>query len=163
MNKLTLLTATALLCISTSCTSKKQDCVSETTKKNIASTHGIFNCFTANDFSKLGDYVAEDCIDHSGGKTDMKGLAQMKAEFEKWTTMIDNTQTTTKIEMANDEYVISWVSFNITMKEDVATKKVGETFEKSDVEMLRFRDGKAIEHWTFIDARDMDKVLSASK
>jgi predicted ester cyclase len=162
MNKLPLIAATALLWLFTSCASREQDCVSETTKKNIASMHGIFNCFNTNDFSKLGDYVAEDCIDHSGGKSDLKGLAQMKAEFEKWMQMVENSHTTTAVELATDEYVISWVRFDMTMKSDVATKKVGEKFEKSDIEMLKFRDGKAIEHWTFIDARDMDKVLSSS-
>jgi predicted SnoaL-like aldol condensation-catalyzing enzyme len=51
----------------------------------------------------------------------------------------------------------------MTMKTDVATKKIGEKFEKSDIEMLRFKEGKAVEHWTFIDARDLDKVLASSK
>ena len=94
MNKLTLIVATALLGSFTSCVSKKQDCISETTKKNIAAMHGIFNCFNTADFSKLGDYVAEDCIDHSsGGKEDIKGLAQMKANYEQWMQMVANSQT----------------------------------------------------------------------
>lgn len=49
------------------------------------------------------------------------------------------------------------------MKSDAANKKAGEKFEKSDIEIIKFRDGKAIEHWTFIDARDLDKILSSSK
>jgi predicted ester cyclase len=164
MNKINLIALVTLFCFFTSCTNSKQDCVSETTKKNIEAMHGILNCFNTGDFSKLGDYVADDCIDHSsGGKKDIKGLEQMKANYEQWMQMVENSHTTTKVEMANDEYVISWVNFEMTMKTDLPTKKVGEKFEKSDIEMLKFRDGKAIEHWTFIDARDLDKVLSDSK
>jgi predicted ester cyclase len=164
MNKLLSITSVAIFLLLASCTSTKQDCVSETTKKNIAAMHGIFNCFNTGDFSKLGDYVDEDCIDHSsGGKEDIRGLAQMKANYEQWMQMVANSKTTIKVEMANDEYVISWVSFAMTMKIDVATKKIGEKFEKSDIEILRFKDGKAVEHWTFIDARDLNKVLASSK
>jgi predicted ester cyclase len=164
MKKITLVASFMLLLLFASCTSPKQDCVSETTKRNIDAMHGIFNCFNTGDFSKLGNYVAEDCIDHSsGGKEDIKGLAQMKSNYEQWTQMVANSNTTTKVEMANDEYVISWVKFDMTMKADVATKSIGEKFEKSDIEMLRFKDVKAVEHWTFIDARELDKVLSSSK
>jgi hypothetical protein len=67
MNKLFSITSAAIFLLLASCTSTKQDCTSETTKKNIEAMHGIFNCFNTNDFSKLGDYVAEDCIDHASG------------------------------------------------------------------------------------------------
>lgn len=162
MKRYSLITLAGILFLLASCKSSKQDCISATTKKNIEAMHGIFNCFNTADFSKLSEFVAVDCIDHSsGGKEDVKGLAQMKENYEQWSKMVENTRTATKVEMANDEYVISWVSFQITMKTDLATKKVGETFNKSNIEMLRFKDGKAVEHWTFIDSRDIDKVLAS--
>lgn len=159
MKKLLFIVSAGIICLCTSCGSKNGTAMSGKTKKNIESMHGITNCFIKKDFSKLGDFVAEDCIDHSGN---LKGLAQMKAEFAKWTTMIDDTRTTTIVEMANDEYVISWVRFDLTMKTDMGGMKNGQGFNKTDIEVARFRDGKAIEHWTFMEPSEMEKVLSPS-
>lgn len=161
MGKLSLILSAALILTVNSCMSNKEtSTTSDNAERNLEAMRGIIKCFNTKDFSKLGNFVAEDCIDHSNDKGDLKGLAEMRATFERWATMMDNTRTTTITEMANDEYVVSWVRFDITMKTDIKDKKVGEKLSKTDIEVIKCKNGKAIEHWTYIDSKEINKVLS---
>jgi len=50
------------------------------------------------------------------------------------------------MEKANDEYAISWMRFSATMKTNCMGMKTGEKFGKSDIELIKINNGKAIEH-----------------
>lgn len=163
MKKIVLI-ATCFVLLLGSCSEKKEDVnsMSSTAKKNLAAMKGIIKCFEKKNFSNLGDYVAEDCIDHYM-EGDLKGLAKMKAEYEKWIGMSDNSPITSKVEFANDEYVLIWTSFEETMKIDAMGMKKGQVFKKTDMEMARFKDGKAVEHWTFIEPAVMMQMMGQTK
>jgi predicted ester cyclase len=89
---------------------------SATTIKNLDAMHGVQQCFDSKDFSKLGDYVATDALDHAGDAGDIKGLANMRTEFEKMSANNENAKTEIIKELADDEYVMSWLHFTGTMK-----------------------------------------------
>lgn len=112
--------------------------------------------FIRGDFSNLQDLVVDDCIDHTNN---LNGLAAMKNEYAKWAKIANNTRTSVITEMANDDYVISWVSFDITAKTEVDNKKPGHQFEKTDIEVAKFQNGKVIEYLTFIEPKEMEKIL----
>ena len=57
--------------------------MSATEKKNLDAMHAVQKAFDTKDFSKVGDYIAEDAIDHAPPQGDVKGIANIKAEFEK--------------------------------------------------------------------------------
>jgi predicted ester cyclase len=136
--------------------------MSATAKKNLDAMHGVINSFNTKDFSKLGDYIAEDCVDHAGQNGDIKGLANMKAEFEKMSATNENAKTETKMEMANDEYAMSWLHFTGTLKVDQpGMGKAGDKYDMEAVELAKFKDGKAVEHWTFMEPAAMMKMMSA--
>ena len=135
--------------------------MSATAKKNLDVMHGVQKAFDTKDFSKLGDYVAEDCIDHAGQTGDIKGLANMKAEFEKMVAMNENTKTEIIKELADDEYVMSWLRFTGTLKMDQAGMgKAGDKYDMKAMELVKFKDGKAIEHWTFMEPAEMMAMMS---
>lgn len=120
---------------------------------------GITKCFDTKDFSKLGDYIAEDGIDHAGEMGDIKGLANMKAEFEKMVAAYDNSTTEVIKEMADDDYVMTWQRYKGTLKTDQMGMKAGDKFDMSALEVAKFKDGKAVEHWTFMQPSDMMKMM----
>lgn len=144
-----------------SCKSKKSIGITEKGKTNLEAMHGIRQCFIEKDFSKLGNYVDVDCLDHSGDQGDLKGLDKMRAEYEKWAPMFDITKSEVIKEMADDEYAFVWVRFTGTMKMKEMGMKPGTKFSKTDVEVARFKDGKVVEHWTFIEPMDMKQVVPA--
>lgn len=135
----------------------KANVMSEIAQKNLASMRGVIECFNARSFAKLGDYVAADCFDHYG--SGLKGIDAMKAEYEKWLEYTKNSTIKPHLEMANDEYVIMWIHFEETITQDVGDMRAGQKYDKTDIEVGRFENGKLVEHWTFIEPTEMAKVI----
>lgn len=159
MKKLLFVISAGFFCFLISCNDKEEGGMSAAAKKNLDAQHGVINCFNTNDFSKLGDYIAEDAVDHAGEQGDIKGLANMKAEFEKMSAGNDNAKTETIKELADDEYVMSWLHFTGTLKTDQMGMKAGDKYDMKAIELARFKDGKAVEHWTFMEPRDMMNMM----
>lgn len=157
MKKFTLISA-GLVILFTACQQKpKGEILSDVAQQNLAAMQGVIDCFNARDFSKLGNYVAEDCFDHY--EAGLKGLTVMKAEYEKWLEYTKTTKIVPHLKMANDEYVIFWIHFEETITQDIGELKAGQKYDKTDIEVGRFENGKLVEHWTFIEPSEMAKVL----
>ncbi len=152
---------TMLLCIFGISCNNSGSHVSPATQKNLDASKAIGKAFETKDFSKIGDYIAEDCIDHSGDSGDIKGLAAMKAQFEKWSAGSENTKAEIIKELADDEYVMSWMRFTGTDKTGAMGVKPGEKYDMKAIELTKFKDGKAVEHWTFIESGDIKKMMGA--
>lgn len=159
MKKLLFIFSTAFLLILFPCKGQKPGGLSGKAKKNLEAMHGITKCFDTKDFSKLGDYIAEDCIDHAGQEGDVIGLANMKAEFEKMVQIWEAAPTVVIKELADGEYVMSWLRFTGTMKMDQIGMKAGDKYDMASLEVSKFKDGKVIEHWTFMQPSDMMKMM----
>ena len=144
-------------CLLISCNDKSGP--SAAAQKNLDAMHGVNACFESKDFSKLGDYIAEDAVDHAGETGDIKGLANMKTEFKKMVEGYKDSKTTVTKELADDEYVMSWQNYSGTLVTDQMGMKAGDKFNMSAVEVAKFKDGKAVEHWSFMQPSDMMKMM----
>lgn len=133
--------------------------MSDTAKKNLETMRAISKCFDTKDFSKLGDYIAEDGVDHAGENGDIKGLAAMKEEFTKMVAGYENSTTEVIKELADDEYVMTWQRYKGTLKTDQMGMKAGDKFDMTGLEVCKFKDGKTTEHWTFMQPSDMMKMM----
>ncbi|TAL50905.1 MAG: hypothetical protein EPN92_01195 [Chitinophagaceae bacterium] len=158
MKKLLFSTTIAFLCFCISCNNEKKGGLSVQAQKNLDAQHGVSKCFDTKDFSKLGDYIAEDAVDHAGETGDVKGLANMKTEFEQMTAGIDNAKSEVIKELADDDYVMSWMHFTGTLKTDMMGMKAGDKYNMKAIEVAKFKDGKAVEHWTFMEPAEMMKM-----
>ena len=161
MKKLLSITAIALMCFCVSCNNAGKGGLSATAQKNLDAMRGVTKCFDTKDFSKLGDYIAEDAVDHAGEQGDIKGLANMKIEFEKMTAGIDNPKSEVVKELADDDYVMSWMRFTGTLNTEMMGMKAGDKYDMTAIEVAKFKDGKAIEHWTFMQPSDMMKMMGS--
>jgi predicted ester cyclase len=159
MKKVLTMAALALICYCTSCTSKPEGGLSATAQKNLDAMHGVSHCFETKDFSKLGDYIATDAVDHSGDNGDIKGLDSMKVAMAKDVEGIDSMKTEYIKELADDEYVMSWEHFSGILKTPMMGLKAGDKFDMKEIEVAKFKDGKAIEHWGMMEPRDVAKMM----
>ncbi len=154
---------TAFICLFiTSCTTKNEGGMSDLARKNLAASEGISKCFETNDFSKLGDYLAEDAIDHSGETGDIKGLDNLKAEYEKMMSGMAEMKSETIKTLADDEYVMSWMRFTGTLKNDMMGMKAGQSFTSSSIEVSKCKDGKVVEHWTMMEPSEVMKMIGGA-
>lgn len=156
---LSLLVIAASCCFCVSCNMKNQGGLSATAQKNLDAMHGVNTCFDSKDFSKVGDYIADDAVDHAGDSGDVKGIANIKAQFEKWGASVESQKTEIIKELADDDYVMAWQRYAGKMKTDGMGYKAGETFEMQAIEVAKFKDGKAVEHWSFMQPSDMMAMM----
>ncbi len=134
---------------------------SEGAKKNIAAMQSTSNMFATHDFSKIGDYIADDAVDWGGEKALVKGLANIKADLETAAKNMTDMKTEVIQEVADGEIVMSWMKFTGTMAQDGWGKKKGDKYASSGLEVGRYnKDNKCVEHWTFVEMREMMKEMA---
>ncbi len=73
MKKVLFAITMALSCLMISCNDNAGG-LSATAQKNMDAMRGITKCFDTKDFTKLGDFIAEDGVDHAGEKETLKAL-----------------------------------------------------------------------------------------
>ena len=136
--------------------------MSKKAKKNIDAIHAITKMFETKDFSKFGDYVAADGIDHAGPQGDIKGVDAVKAQLEKWAATMKDNHTEFKQELANDDWAMSRSIQTSTATVDDPSMgiKAGQTTTMDMIEVCAFnKDGKITEHWSFMNVSDMMKMM----
>jgi len=161
MKKLVFAALAVICCWMIGCTGKDSGGMSDKTKKNLASAQAIAKMFESGDFSKVGDYIAADGVDHTGSmKGEVKGLDSIKAEFNEMGKTMSNMKNETVKELADDDYVFQWLTETSTMKVDEMGMKAGSTNTFNVVEVSKFNaDGKVTDHWSFINPNDMMKMM----
>jgi len=125
--------------------------MSATAKKNIEINDAITKAIESGDFSKMGDYIAADAVDHAGQHGEVKGLDSIVAELKRYHAMMPDMKSTTIKTMADDEYVFTWSKVSGTMN--------GQKSEMTSVDVAKFKDGKAVEHWLYMDPAEMAKMM----
>jgi predicted SnoaL-like aldol condensation-catalyzing enzyme len=86
-----------------------------------------------------------------------KGIDSLKAFILASHDHIKNLKMELIKELADDEYVMSWVQFKGTG--DGQENTVQGNFNVRGMEITRFRNGKAVEHWEAMDMRDVSKMM----
>ena len=135
--------------------------MSATAKKNLESAQAVAKMFESGDFSKVGDYIAADAVDHAGMNGDVKGLDSIKASFGQMSGMMTDIKNEIVKEVADDEYTFQWMKQSSTMKMDAMGMKAGSKNTFDAIEVSKFKDGKIAEHWSFLNFTDMPKMMSA--
>lgn len=162
MKKIIFLSVVVTGFLFSSCSDNKAG-MSDRAKKNLESMHGVSKAIETGDMSKLGDYLAEDVIDHAAEGGPAKGFEKVKAELTKYSQYAENMKSEVIKELADDEYVMCWMKFTGTMKMDQMGMKKGDTYNTTALEVSRFNaDGKAVEHWTFVDPAEMMKMMGGA-
>lgn len=120
-------------------------------KKNLEVNETIMKAYEAGDFSKMGDYIAADAIDHGGEAGDVKGLDNIVSEMKRYRQMMPDMKSVSARSLADDEYVFTWSTVSGTVD--------GQKMIMNSVDITKFKDGKAVEHWVYMDPKDMMKMM----
>ena len=136
--------------------------MSATAKKNKDVNDAITKAYEAGDFSKMGDYIAADAVDHGSYIGDVRGLDSIVIAMKIYHDQMDHTKSETIRTMADDEYVIVWSKVSGTPKTDMMGMKAGKPFTMTSVDVARFKDGKAVEHWIYMDPKDVAQMMMPS-
>ena len=138
--------------------------MSEKAKKNSEAMNGIIRAIESRDLSKLDQYMAADIVDHAAMGGPARGIEGVKADLEKQLQSTADTKIEVIKELADDEYVISWLRFRGTLAQDFQGMKKGDSMNATAIEVSRFNEeSKAVEHWTFMEPAEMMKMMGGSQ
>ena len=160
MRKILIAAFAGLLCICMSCNSETADSsdnnMTEQEEKNLAASNVIMKAFQTGDVSGIDSVVSDDFIDHTD-RGDMKGRDSLKA-MVKW---IHSTMKDSKMEkiheVADGDYVYSWIRYTGTS--DGTMGMPNGPYDMSAIELAKFKDGKAVEHWNFMEAQSLQRMM----
>ena len=138
----------------------QQSGTSDKAKKNLETAQAVAKMFESHDWSKIGNYIAADGVDHSGPRGEVKGLDSIKAEFADFGNSMSDMKNETVKELADDDYVFQWMKESWTMTRDEMGMKAGTKQNMDAIEVSKFNaDGKITDHWSFISMSDMMKMM----
>jgi predicted SnoaL-like aldol condensation-catalyzing enzyme len=127
-------------------------------QKNLDAIHTVNKAFESGDAGSIDSVVDASFVDHTpdGDKNrdSLKNfIPQMKAADP--TAKMETIQ-----EFANDEYVAGWYRWTGTGNGSMGMPT--GPYDMQAIEMVKFNaDGKAIEHWSFMESREMMKMMKA--
>ncbi len=127
-------------------------------QKNLDAMHVVNQAFETGDVSHIDDVIAADFVDHTDQGD--KNRDSLKAYIQKF----HQSGTTMKMEIlkevADSDY--SFAMMHYTGEGDGSMMPKGP-FDLHEVEVARFKDGKAVEHWAFVNMGEMMKMMGEMK
>ena len=129
---------------------------SDARQKNIAASDMIDRAFHTGDVKIIDSAVTEDFLDHTD-QGDKKGRDSLKAMVTMVHTHFADMKIEKVKELADDEFVFSWMKYSGTSDGSMGMPKGPYTM--NSVEVSKFKDGKATEHWAFVDMKEMMKMM----
>ena len=164
MKKLAFAVSAVILSCFITCTnnSAHEGDTSEKAKKNLDNTKAIINMFVTGDFSKAGDYIATDGVDHSAPTGEVKGLDNLKAMFAQMMSTMSDTKNEVVKGLSDDDYSMVWLKQSWTQKTDdpMMGMKAGQHGDMQTIEVCKHgADGKITDHWSFMSMADMMKMM----
>ena len=154
--------AIVAFCICISCNDNAtSDKGSGMREKNIASSDIVGKAFETGDVSKIDSAVASDFIDHTD-MGDKVGPDSLKAMITVMHANFKDMKMEKVKEVADDEYVFSWMRYSGTSDGGMGMPKGPYTM--NSIEVVKFnKDGKAIEHWGFMNGVEMMKMMGGQQ
>lgn len=161
MKKIFFAAFAGLLCICTSCDNNKPVTADngnhEMEQKNIAAFNTVSKAFETGNITSVDSVVADDYVDHTD-HGEVKGKDSLKAMIMQMHTSFPDTKTETKNTAVSGDYVYGWMHSSGTSDGSMGIPK--GHYDMSSIELVKFNnDGKATEHWSFMQPSDMMKMM----
>ena len=154
--------AVILSCFITCTNNAAHEGASEKAHKNMENFKAVISMFEKGDFSKAGDYIATDAVDHFGPVGEVKGLDSLKAMFTQMSSGMSNVKNEIMKDLADDDYSMVWIRQTWTQTKDdpMMGMKAGQNGDMQTVEVCKHgADGKITDHWGFMSMADMMKMM----
>ncbi len=153
--------AAATVCLCYSCKEMHHELAPDDSnaKKYKAANGEIYKAIETGDVSKLDSFIAKDAVDHGGGPKDLMGLDSIKKMLSSMHSQFKNLKMERLSSAMDGDMVFEKVRMTGTVTSAEAGMPVGSEVDMTSIEVTKWKDGKAVEHWTYMDPRDMMKMM----
>ena len=164
MKKLFFTAATAMLCLFISCndtdtsTSTTESSANETNK---AKFKMIYHALETGDVSKLDSIIDKDIVDHGNPMGDVKGIDSVKKWFVEFHSKTKDVKVESIATATDGDYVFDYTRMTGTITTPFMGMPAGP-MDMTSIDLVKLKDGKAVEHWSFMDVRDAMKMMGGA-
>ncbi|MGE5518476.1 MAG: nuclear transport factor 2 family protein [Candidatus Dadabacteria bacterium] len=140
------------------------DSSSNTTEQNLAKNRSVYKAIETGDSATIRGLIADDAVDHQGPQgTEVKGGAEITHMLADIHNHVDGLSFDVVSDAAKDDYVFAMVDMKGTTKDNLWGMPAGTKLDGRSVDVIKVKDGKMVEHWGFIDPKDMMKQMQSAK
>ena len=133
----------------------------EMMKTKISNAYDVFNSY---DYDKLGEYIDENFIEHSPDPSQKQGLEGLKDAFREMKKGFpDYKLTINDIIVSGDKASVLFTFTGTNSGEMMGMKATNKKVEVQGIDYLYFKNGKATEHWGYIDMHKLMEQLGMGK
>jgi len=125
------------------------------TDQNLASFRMVSDAFKTGDISKIDSAVAADFVDHTE-RGDL-GRDSLKAMIVMTHQQMPDMKAEVVKELADGDYVFCIQRYTGTSNGQMGMP--AGPYDFNAMEVVRFKDGKAVEHWAYMEPRVMMKMM----
>lgn len=119
-------------------------------QKNISISHDILKGIETGDSTKLSA-IPPDAIDHAGPNGDVTSGDSIKAYLLDMHNHIKDLKFDFLGDAASGDYVYTWTNMTGTPTDSLMGFPPNQPVSVKSVDILKIRDGKAVEHWGNVD------------
>ena len=161
MRKILFAAVAGLFCIFTACNDEKTGSADNgntaAEQKNLAASQTISKAFGSGDVNSIDSVVADDFLDHTD-RGDKTGRDSLKSMIKWVKENFKDQKVETVREVADGDYVWSWMRYTGTSNGMMGMPN--GPYDMQAIELAKFKDGKAIEHWSFMETQDMMAMMA---
>ena len=150
----------SLLCVCNSCNDRPTVSGEGNDKlqaqKNLDAWHKVAMAFATGNPQVIDTVIADNYIDHTP-RGDYKGKDSVKANIARWHTNLKDKKMEIIKEIADNDYGFFWMRWTGTS--NGAGSVPAGPFDVTSLQVAKFKDGKAIEHWEFMEMKEVMKIM----
>ncbi len=160
--------ALVLFCISCKDTTDTTTSTSSSSQNetNLAKNREVYKAMETGDVTKIKDYIDKDAVDHGGNPdgTDLKGGDSIVAMLGKVRSGFSDLKMEVLADAVNGDYLFSLNHLTGTTNSTPVWGMPANTkIDSKSVDVIKLKDGKATDHWGFMDPKEMMAMMGGNK
>ncbi len=160
MRNICFVVCSILICICISCNDSSTASVeakeNSQAQKNLNSWHLVSKAFATGNVDAVDSLIADDYIDHRP-MGDVKGKDSVKANIIRFHATYKDIKMEIIKELADNDYGFFWMRG--TGNSNGAMGIPAGPFEITNLQVVKFKDGKAVERWEFMEMGQLMKMM----
>lgn len=162
MNKILFTAAITIMCLFLSCkdTTSTSSTNTDQNAKNLESNLKVLKAIETGDSATINMYVTSDAVDHSGPNgMEIKGPDAVRHMLVDMHNHMKDLKLEKIADAANGDYIFSLSRFSGTCTDGTMGMPAGTKMDEKGVDVIKVKEGKMVEHWSFTDPAAMMKHM----
>jgi predicted SnoaL-like aldol condensation-catalyzing enzyme len=130
-----------------------------TEQQNLEKNRSAYKAIESGDSTTLRSLIADDAVDHQGpGGQDLKGGDNIVRMLTDMHNRVKGLSFDVVTDAASGDYVFSMVNVKGTANDNSMGMPAGSSMDSRQVDVIKVKDGKMVEHWGYLDWQDVMKM-----